>query len=176
VQSSGNLTLNKLTVRNGQALGSSNRGGAILNQGALTVKESVVRLQHGRARPRRTARRRHIQRSRHLDQDRNSTVHDNQAGFSDGGGLDLEGTSTITKSKIVDNSAGDCGGARLFDATVTDSTISDNTAAQGGGLCFSGGTSTLTNSTVSENTAQNDDGGAARGAAYSSTAPPDPVR
>jgi hypothetical protein len=64
----------------------------------------------------------------------NSTISNNFAidseppGFGTGGGIDAEGTLTITESTISGNHSGYVGGGVAGYGTITDSTISENTA------------------------------------------------
>jgi hypothetical protein len=71
-----------------------------------------------------------------------------------GGGIENEGSLTITNCAISGNSAADYGGGidNIGTLTMTGSTISGNEAPVGGGI-ENGGTMTLTNCTISENTA-----------------------
>ncbi|MGO9356129.1 MAG: choice-of-anchor Q domain-containing protein, partial [Xanthobacteraceae bacterium] len=70
---------------------------------------------------------------------------------SDGGGINNQGTLTVTNSTFSDNSGGDGGG--VFNAatlTVTNSTFELNSAHLGGGIFNNGGASlTVTSSTFS---------------------------
>ena len=80
------------------------------------------------------------------------------SGFQhDGGGINNQGTLTLTDSTVSGNTAGHGGGIwSKGTLTLTDSTVSGNTAtgtySQGGGGIWHEGTLTLTNSTVSGNT------------------------
>jgi hypothetical protein len=78
-------------------------------------------------------------------------VSDNTAVY--GGGIDNEGTLTLTNSTVSRNSAQYGGGVHntYGPLTVTNSTVSDNTASDGGGICnegTAGRTLTLTNTLV----------------------------
>ncbi len=69
-----------------------------------------------------------------------------------GGGIDNDGTLTVTNSALLDNSAMVGGGIYNFGTlTVTNSTLSGNSAELGGGGIANGGTLTVTNSTISDN-------------------------
>ena len=69
-----------------------------------------------------------------------------------GGGIENEGTLTLTGCTISDNSASDFGGGinNLGTLNVVNSTISGNSGGSGGGI-ENGGTMSLTNCTVSGN-------------------------
>ena len=99
------------------------------------------------------------------------TIPEN-AGTAAGGGINNNGTLTLTDSTISDNTAGEkasTGGGIYNDGTltVTDSTISDNTAsgftAEGGGIFNDDGTLTVTDSTISDNTASGFSGDPSQG-------------
>jgi filamentous hemagglutinin family protein len=94
----------------------------------------------------------------------NSTVSGNTTQFGIGGGIFATGgTTTLTNSTISNNTAQfGIGGGILATGgtlTLTNSTVSNNTAQEGGGIYAADGTATLTNSTVSNNTAQFTGGG-----------------
>jgi len=133
VASTGNLTLDGVTVRHGRCAGSCNsypsNGGGILNDdGTLTVI--------------------------------NSTLSGNSAG---GGGIyNSNGTLTVTDSTLSGNSANVLGGGIANDfgtLTVTNSTLSGNSAHSGGGIYNHGGSTIVTNSTLSGNSADGGGGG-----------------
>jgi CSLREA domain-containing protein len=124
VTSSGTLTLQNVTVRNGCADGSvfsSNPdGGGIASEGTLTLTSS--------------------------------TLSGNSAS-GEGGGILGNGTVTITNSTFSGNSAINAGGG-IFNTgtmTVTNSTISGNSAINAGGGIFNTGMMTIINSTFSGN-------------------------
>ena len=82
----------------------------------------------------------------------NSTVTGNTAG--EGGGINNDGTITVTNSTVDTNTAGGKGGG-LRDTgrtTVLNSTFSANVASQGGALSAAG-TTTVTHATVVGNVA-----------------------
>ncbi|MBK9208823.1 MAG: S-layer homology domain-containing protein [Anaerolineales bacterium] len=136
--SSGNLTLDSLTIRHGRCNGScpalyQNVGGGILNNGTLTVT--------------------------------NSTLSGNSSTLG-GGGISNYGTLTVTNSTLSGNSAtsgGGIGGGILNGGTltVTNSTLSGNSSAFDGGGITNGfdGTLMVTNSTLSGNSATQTAGG-----------------
>jgi len=178
VNSSGNLTINGVTITNGRTTGN---GGGISNRGTLTLTNSTVSG------------------NRAFDGGgifnigtmtlTNSTVSGNTADFFGGGIVNNGGTVTLTNSTVSGNTAiNDLGGGifnsgggtmTLTNSTlsgnrsgiggggivneaimmVTNSTVSGNTAGNGGGIFNFGGITTLTNSTVSGNTASSLGGG-----------------
>jgi predicted outer membrane repeat protein len=91
-----------------------------------------------------------------------STLSDNQAfgGFS-GGGIDNEGTLTVNASILSNNSASSGGGISndLFSTsmTISSSTLSHNSASDGGGL-YNIGTLQVSDCTLSGNSASHDGG------------------
>ena len=96
----------------------------------------------------------------------NSTVSDNRADFSGGGGIDNEGMLTLINSTVSDNradfSGGNNGGGIYNNGALTliNSTVSDNRTYYGnGGGIYSADTLTLINSTVSDNRADFRGGG-----------------
>jgi len=100
------------------------------------------------------------------------TIEDGFAVAASGGGIDNEGTLTVTNSTVSDNTAGASGGGIWNGSdtlTVTNSTVSNNTSStlnpggyytgQGGGIYNNAGTVAVTNSTVSNNSAGYGGGG-----------------
>jgi LPXTG-site transpeptidase (sortase) family protein len=152
VNSGANLTLQNLTIANGNA-GSGN-GGGILNDGTLTVTNSTFS-------------------GNSADFDgggifnnngsltvTNSTFSNNNADY--GGGILNDGTLTVTNSTFSNNNAYYGGGILNYNGalTVTNSTFAGNSATyDGGGIYNYAGTLTVTNSTFSNNSATNDGGG-----------------
>jgi CSLREA domain-containing protein len=138
VFTTGNLTLDGVTVRNGRCNGSCtilggafpNGGGGIFNGGTLRVTNSVISGNIGEY----------------------------------GAGIDNEGTLTVINSTISENTgAFEGGGIRnfkggTFTLTVINSTFLGNTASLGGGI-FGDGSANIANSTFSGNTAFNWGGG-----------------
>lgn len=131
ISSTGVLTLNDLTVRNGQA----DNDGCILSQNNLTIRRSTITGCSAAGFAGAIA---HVSGSLTLEQ---STVSNSSGGY--GGGINLQGV----------------GGA--YDVNITDSTISGNSARFGGGIraIFNDAAITMVNSTVSGNTADNFGGG-----------------
>ncbi len=140
VTSTGNLTLQDLTLQDGLAQGSTNpigiggagQGGAIYNQGSLTILDDTFT---------------------------NNTAQGGQGegpGHGEGGAIYNSGSVSITNSTFAGNTAigaagGDLAtlvgqGGALYNAggdeTVTASTLALNTAAQGGRDLFSAGGNT----------------------------------
>jgi len=125
VDSGAKLTLNKLTVANGNAAtpGSPGIGGGILNAGTLTVS--------------------------------NSTLSGNSAGLGGGIYNQPSGTLTVSNSTLSGNSANFVGGIyNQGTLTVNNSTISSNTAfiEIGGIYGAPNSTTTLKNTIVANNT------------------------
>ena len=155
VTSTGNFTVNQITMQNGSTSGN---GGAILNDGGtLTVTNSTVSGNTGdngggiySASGTLTA--------------TNSTISGNTGNV--GGGIYIaNGTATVTNSTISGNTSGFPGGG-IYNVngtlTVTNSTISgDNYASSGDGSggIYNAGTATVTNSTISGNNATTVAGG-----------------
>jgi CSLREA domain-containing protein len=160
VDSTGDLTLDSLSVRNGQCNGacatSGTRGGGVYNLGALTIKNSVFSgngARYGGA-------------IRNYDTGTltvtNSTFADNSA--EKGGGIYNSNILSATNSTFADNSATSEGGGiynRGNTLTVTNSTFSGNSASYAGGIyneseignCSSTPAVTISNSTFSGNSA-----------------------
>jgi hypothetical protein len=135
IASTGNLTLNAVTVSNGCADGTgsnnNNIGGGVLNSfGTVTIMSS--------------------------------TLSGNSA-FNPGGGIyNTSGTVTIVSSVVSGNSGNGGGGIYNNSGTVTimSSTLSGNsTGSPGGGIYNGGGTVTIMSSTVSGNSAGSFGGG-----------------
>ncbi|WYD80714.1 MAG: right-handed parallel beta-helix repeat-containing protein [Candidatus Electrothrix gigas] len=142
VNSSGNLTLNEITVKDGNKMGN---GGGIYNLGTIMLINSTV--------------------SNNMAASYSLKVAPN------GGGIYNAGTITLTSSTVSGNTlssygstASPCGGG-IYNAgttTLTNSIVNGNTAVSydfhacsdscGGGI-YNAGTVTLTSSTVSGNTA-----------------------
>ena len=128
------LTLNGVTVTNGNTTTSSNQaGGGILTPfsggGGLVLNNSVVTGNNGA---------------------------DGQ-----GGGI-FANSVTLTNSTVSQNTTIDQGGGIFAtSATITNSTVSNNssTGDQGGGLFLENGSSTITASTISGNSSASDGGG-----------------
>jgi hypothetical protein len=178
VGSTGNLTLQNVTLRQGNKSGS-----AIFNSGGtVTLNNSTIR--NNMETP--------INNSGGTVTLNNSTISDNTSNgtggiYSEGGTLTLNGSSirdntgtfeagaggircvnntlTVNNSTISGNSApnGYGGGFTLYysTATLNNSTISGNVSSQEGGGIYVSGSSVLTlnNSTISGNTSSNNNGG-----------------
>ena len=78
-----------------------------------------------------------------------------------GGGLNSDGTLTITHSAFLNNSSTGSGGgvSNGGTATITNSAFSNNSAHAGGGVTNNSGTATIFNSTFSGNSITYDGGG-----------------
>jgi predicted outer membrane repeat protein len=92
-----------------------------------------------------------------------TTISEGQvpSGVSDGGGINNEGTLTLTGSTLLNNSAGDAGGGlcNIGSVTIQNSTFSGNSAGFQGGGIYNKGTLTLTDSILSNNSAADNGGG-----------------
>lgn len=164
--SSANLTLNGVTITNGNGTGTTSTpfngfgGGIAQLGGTLTLNNSRVSGNSSASRGGGI-----YSQSGAAVTLINSTVSGNSA--ANGGGIDSavsSNTLTLTNSTVSGNPAQSGGGINNFGAlTLTSSTVSDNTAqlGSGGGISNNGGgaTATVTNSTISGNTAQSNGGG-----------------
>ncbi|GIU81304.1 MAG: CSLREA domain-containing protein [Acidobacteria bacterium] len=152
--SEGNLTINSLTIRNGDSSGSD--GGGILNDigGTLTIIKSTIRNNSSGTFGGGVS-------SYGTTTIINSTVSNNYANFG-GGGIDSSiGSATIIGSTISNNTGGYGGGISNYDVTtIINSTISNNTGDYGGGIS-NYGVATIINSTISNNSnsSNGEDGG-----------------
>ena len=162
VDSTGNLTLDGVTVRHGRCVGGcatlSNAGGGILNyEGTLTVTNSTLSGNTANTNGGGGG----ISNDAGTATVTNSTLSGNTAGG--GGGISNTGTAVVTNSTLSGNTATSNGGgiSNTGTTTVTNSTVSGNTAVYYGGGIFNnqGGTTTVTNSTLSGNTTDNSGGG-----------------
>jgi CSLREA domain-containing protein len=135
---SGNVTIDALTISNGNSAGLPNdAGGGILNLSSGTVNVT------------------------------NSTLSGN-SGVGGGGGIqnNTTGTLNITNSTLSGNSSISGGGIFLNAGltNITNSTISGNfVTGDGGGIRNSSGTLTISNSTITDNRADNDNNGSGVG-------------
>nr|BAL54672.1 polymorphic outer membrane protein [uncultured Acetothermia bacterium] len=173
VSSTGNLTLNSVTLKNGCADGDnpgsyySIRGGGIFNNGGLvTINNSTLSgnfaLMGGGG----------IYNHNGTISINNSTISGNSTavGLDGGGGIYSDGTVTVTNSTISGNHANNRGGGISGSVTIINSTISGNQAtnnSEGGGIA--GGSVRIVNSTISDNHA-NQGGASAPGSPLSSIA------
>lgn len=135
----------------------------------------------------------------------NTTVSDNSAGTTSGGGLYLRGldvqlidltverntaswgggayieefagTATVVRSSFTDNTATLYGGGLNLrvDGALTDSTLSGNQAAYGGGLVIASVAVDATGTVIEANTADDGAGGGEGGGVYLWGEPSDPV-
>jgi hypothetical protein len=147
----GNVTLDSLTIRNGNSASSS--GGGIFNLGGtVTITDSTISDNSNGG----------IYNEGTVTVT-NSTINGNSADFQGGGILNLlGGTVMVTDSTISGNTAGGSGGGIENDGgavEVTNSTISGNSADDGGGIYNRGNTLTIENSTISGNSATSGNGG-----------------
>jgi CSLREA domain-containing protein len=173
VGGAGNLTLDSLTVRNGQCAGacpsSASYGGGVYNAGILAVTDSTF---SGNSANDTGGGLFNAGSSATVS---NSVISGNTA-TNYGGGI-YNGTSatvSITGSSISGNSVSLSGGGFLNNgaASIADSTIADNTAQDRGGAIFNGsfGNLLVTGSVVSGNTAATKGGGVANYGALNVTA------
>jgi CSLREA domain-containing protein len=168
VDPGGNLTLNKLTVRNGRCNGSctgviDDGGGGIYNVGTLTVKNSVIAANSA------SGFGGGIYNIIGTLIVMNSVISGNSS--NSGGGIASSADLTVTRSTFADNSSSISGGGiyqapSFIDASVTNSTFSGNTSDLFGGGIYSTSENRLnvTNSTFSNNAASGS--GAAGGGIY----------
>ena len=151
VESTGSLTLNAITVKNGK----SDNGGGVYNAGTLTITNSTLSNSKGYIGG-------GIYNGGTLTIT-NSTLSGNAAAgeLSKGGGIYNSGTLTITNSTLSGNSSDYTGyytsyggGIYVYSGTltITNSTLSGNSAYYAGGI-FVHGVTTITNSTLSGNSA-----------------------
>ena len=152
ISSSGNVTLDNLTIANGNAADDTGGGIRYLGTGTLNVTNSSVSGNTAGSSGGIFA----VDGTLTLT---NSTVSNNTAQFGSGGIFVADGTLTLTNSTVSGNTT-QSGSGGIFAPggilTLTNSTVSNNTTefGSGGGIFATGGTLTLTNSTVSNNTAQ----------------------
>ena len=130
---SGDVTISNLTLRQGYA----NEGGAILNQGQLSVANSAF-----------------INNSNYVARPRVET---------DGGGAILnQGTLSVVRSSFTGNFASEGGAIANTESNVLDvanSSFSQNEASSAGGGVFNQGSLSLVNSTFYRNSAEDFGGG-----------------
>jgi hypothetical protein len=158
VASNAQVTLENLTMRNGNAGGGD--GGCIISSGVLTLTNSTVKNCQD------TPRGGGIFNAAGGTARLITITVENNASTWNGGGISNFGVMTLMNSRIVSNTARtNSGGIGNFGVmTVTNSTIISNTiftTYQGGGVINAeGGTLTLNNSTISGNsTSGNTPGG-----------------
>lgn len=151
-----NVTLENLTIRNGN--GMTGPGGGILDQspGTLTINNSVITnnvsgLNYGGG---------GISSIGNAIIT-NSTIANNTALGNAGGGINMGGTLTITNSTISNNTSTNSSGGGVHiggTVTVNNSTFSNNVADfDGGGIAAT--TATINGSTISQNRSLSNGGG-----------------
>ena len=130
VSSSGELTMEGVTVRNGSA--DASNGGGLFNRGSLTLENASV-----------------------TD---NSAI--NGGGIENRGSLRLTGVTVSGNTSNGGDGGGIRTNTDLteFKATISNSTISGNSATRGGGLFNTDGVTQIVSSTVTGNTAPNGGG------------------
>ena len=140
VDASGTLTLNRLTLHNGDALdANASIAGAIFNWGTVTVNNSTLSNNNGRSGGA-------IYNFGGTLTVNNSTFSGNTtSAFGDGGAISNSATMTVNNSTFSGNSSSK-GGAinNSGTATVNSSTFSGNAATNQGGAIYNGGDNTLT--------------------------------
>ena len=142
------LTLINLTLTSGTA----NNGGAIYNNGTLTVVNCTIlnntSINQGGA----------IYNNYGTITLNNTTIQNNTA-KNQGGAIYNRGTITINNSTIQNNSAAFYGGAISNTQTITiNNCILQNNSATYGGVIYNYGTTTIDSSTIQNNTAINQGG------------------
>jgi hypothetical protein len=154
IKNEGNLTMIGSSV-----LDSSGRiGGGIVNTGTMTISHSTVRGNNGED----AAGGVYTNGTMKIF----NTVIDNNTAGGDGAGILNEGGElTISRSTILENGTVSVDGGGISNlsgiAYVLESTISDNYASEGGGIYSGSGTIALNSTTVSGNTAEVTGGGIA---------------
>jgi CSLREA domain-containing protein len=159
VNTSAALTVNNLTIANGNSNSTDTSGGAIRSNGNVTVTNCTFSGnqagQVGGA---------IFEELFHTLTVTNSTFSNNRAFF--GGAIATAGIATVTNSTFSGNNTtligGDDGGAIANDnsgfagqgiLTITGSTFTDNSSGRSGGAIDNAATATVTNSTFSSNSA-----------------------
>ncbi|MEG4340259.1 Ig-like domain-containing protein [Microcoleus sp. D3_18_C2] len=130
VNSSGNLTLDNLTVSNGLTSAGGSAGGLYLNSGAIaTINNSTFSNNQG--------------------------LSDGGAIFNGSGQLTINNSTFTANSAQASGAAITMSGGT---ANISNSTFSANTARNDGGaiITYSGGNTTIVNSTITNNTADSD--------------------
>jgi hypothetical protein len=169
VAATGNLTLEKLTIRGGSTVlfvgGLSEVGGGILNQGIIAIGHSIVLDNIAR-------RNGSIFNLGGTMTINNSIIFDNSGGSGSGGGIaNTNGTVSVDNSTIARNAIGNGAGGGISNLssggigtmTITNSTISENAGfEEGAGGILNTGTMTIKNSTVALNRISFFDGGGIR--------------
>lgn len=160
IAAAGTLTLNNITLQNGE--NPQEEGAGIYNLGTLAINAATIKENHnvnygGGG----------IYNAGTLTIT-NSTISDNTTEYG-GGGLRLDsGTASITGSTISGNTAGNSGGGIGIQEgtgtlTLNGCTVTSNTAGSGGGGISgneaNGGSITISESTISGNTAATSGGG-----------------
>jgi hypothetical protein len=147
-----NVTLSRLTIRNGSAAG----GGGIINWGTLTINSSTISRNFAGSSYSATGG--GIYNSGTLTIN-NGTLSGNSgsSNFVYGGGIYNSGKLAINNSTLYGNSASDFnggGGGGIYNAgtaKINNSTFSGNSSPVGGGI-YNGGTITFQNSIITNST------------------------
>jgi hypothetical protein len=156
VESGGNLTLERLTIRGGDVFGD---GAGISNAGILAITDSLIdnNVNDGMGGTIRNTGTLRILRS----------FITNNRGLIDAGGIFNIGTATITNSTIAHNASQGAGGVQngilplspgvpppgvpVPTITIENSTVSDNRGDGPGGISNDGGIMTIANSSIANN-------------------------
>lgn len=149
-----NLTLRRIVLANGRF----SAGGAVLNQGSLTVWDATLTGNDADSGGSGGA---IFNDSSATATIRRSTLELNTANGG-GGAIHSLGTLVVIRSTLGNNSAGLDGGAiqnNGGDVTIDLSTLSVNSASNGGGIELNGGTAIVKRSMLIGNVAVNDGGG-----------------
>ena len=161
------VSIEKLTIKNGNASTTGNRGGGVLNSGILGLTDVIVTGNRGGERGGGISNDGGILTVSGSSIKLNTALHGPDDARSGAGGAGVHndaGQVTVTGSEISGNSSGKYGGG-IFNAglfQVSDSNIDGNAGErEGGGIYNGSGTMTITGSTVSENTVTWDFGGTA---------------
>jgi CSLREA domain-containing protein len=155
-------TIDGLTISNGFVGAIVVGGGGILNNGTLTLTNSIV--SDNEVSSSRGGGVYNANTGTLIVTD--STITNNRVSGGDGGGILNAGTLTITDSTLSGNTAGGDGGGIHNQGvlTITNTAFSENTGGDGGGIAnFSTGSMTVIDSTFSENEATVRGGGISSG-------------
>ncbi len=160
------LTINNLTIQNGNAAGGMGGGINISGTSAVTIRNSFIVNNHA-------------DEGGGISGGTNSAIFVTRSTFSNNlaasgrGGAILDGvgsTTSITASAIISNSAVNGGGIfSQSSVNIVNSTLSDNNVSGNGGAINTTGTASLSNVTVFNNTAGGSGGGIYAGGASAVT-------
>jgi hypothetical protein len=162
VQAGATVTIRNMVV---DGTGFTSDGGAVLNEGTLTLDSVTLRSNSG---PNGGA---IANAAGGLLTVTDCTLFNNTAVSGNGGGISNLGTATILRTNILSNHAGGGGGVSNYGTlTLQDSTVSGNdTSSNGGGVANRAGTLTVLGSTISGNSVSLYGGGIANSATLYAT-------